>query len=194
MRARWVVLIVAGLVLLSSCRRQSDELAEATPVPTATPCALDGAGEATVVDDRAVTDVPLLTEVRFDPEGCPRVVFVFENELAPYSIGYDEPPFAECGSGEGISTGAWGASGYIVFHSDTASGVDLSGETFRETYTGDEDIEVSAPILRRIRRTCDFEATLEWVIALDERRPFKVSTLTGPPRIVIDVAAGGSGE
>jgi hypothetical protein len=34
---------------------------------------------------------------------------------------------------------------------------------------------------------CEFEATVEWVLVLRERRRFRVTTLTGPPRIVIDV-------
>lgn len=189
-RAARIALLVVGLVAAASCDRgeEPDDIA-ATPeaTPAATPCVLDGGAEETVESDRRVSDTPLLNDVRFNTKGCPRVVFAFENEVPPYTIGYDDPPFAECGSGEEISTTGWGASAFLAFHSDTASGVDLSGPTFRITYEGDKDIDVGSSILRRIRETCDHEATLEWVIALDERRPFKVFALADPPRIVVDI-------
>lgn len=188
MRDRWALLLVAVFVLLVSCDRPAEERAQPTPEPVGSPCVLEGADEATVADDRTAGEIPLLTDVLLGEEGCPSVAFVFENEVPPHTVGYRDPPFAECGSGREVPTAGWGASAYIVFHSLMASGVDLSGETFRETYTDERDIDVGGDVLRRIRQTCDFEATLEWVIALDARRPFRVSTRADPPRVVIDVA------
>lgn len=126
--------------------------------------------------------------MRYSGTDCPRVVFEFENRTPSYVVEYRQPPFSECGSGEPIETTGWGASAYIVFHSNDASGVDLSGATYRQTYTKSKDIKPSSRILRRIRQTCDFEATLEWVVALDTRHPFKVSALQSQPRLVIDVS------
>jgi hypothetical protein len=36
-------------------------------------------------------------------------------------------------------------------------------------------------------RTGDFEAVLTWVAGLEDRAPFRVIRLSGPPRIVVDV-------
>jgi hypothetical protein len=132
----------------------------------------------------------LLRDVRYSTSACPRVVFEFENHAPSYAVGYAKPPFANCGSGERVDNSSWGASAYLVVHSNAASGVDLSGPTFRQTYTKSTDIAVSSGILRRIHETCDFEGVLEWVVALGERHAFRASTLTSPARLVIDFSQG----
>ena len=192
------LLAMTMALIATSCSRGEAPDALASPAatspagqtPGATPCVLEGVNEESESDEGSGEGPAFLTEVRFDPDGCPRVAFVFENEVPPYEVGYEDPPLSECGSGENVPTDGWGASAFLTFHSNSASGVDLSKDPYRETYTGDKDIDVSAPVLRRIRGTCDFEATLEWVIALDERRPFRVFTLSDPPRLVVDISAG----
>jgi hypothetical protein len=37
------------------------------------------------------------------------------------------------------------------------------------------------------RSACDFEAHVDWAIGVKARQRFKVTTLTNPPRVVIDV-------
>jgi hypothetical protein len=37
------------------------------------------------------------------------------------------------------------------------------------------------------KQICDFEGVVEWVLGTDRVAPFRVTTLSGPPRIVIDV-------
>jgi hypothetical protein len=117
------------------------------------------------------------------------VVFEFENAPPSYVVEYRNPPFSNCGSGARVDTSAWGSTAYLVFHSNSASGVDLSGPTFRLTYKKSKDLAPGSAILRRIRETCDFEGTLEWIVALDARHPFKVSKLSAPARLVIDISA-----
>ena len=191
------LVLLCVLAALAGCTsRRSDEAttapatttaASATATPTATPCAVAGGSTATARKERS--DGPaLLKDVRYAATGCPRVVFEFENAPPSYVVEYRRPPFSECGSGKQVDTSTWGAGAYLVFHSNSASGVDLSGPTFRQTYTKSKDIAVSSPILRRIRETCDFEATLEWIVALDASHAFKVSTLGSPPRLVIDIS------
>jgi hypothetical protein len=34
----------------------------------------------------------------------------------------------------------------------------------------------------------DFEGVMAWVIGLDAQRPFTVTTLSSPPRVVVDVS------
>ncbi len=36
-------------------------------------------------------------------------------------------------------------------------------------------------------QTCDFEAELTWAVGMKGERPFKVTTLSSPPRLAIDV-------
>lgn len=149
---------------------------------------MPGSGTQSQQGPAAAGTQALLSDVRFATTACPRVVFQFENHAPSFVVEYRRPPFANCGSGAAVDTSAWGSSAYIVFHSNAASGVDLSGTTFRQTYTKSKDIAVSSPVLRRIRETCDFEGTLEWVVALDARHRFKVSARDSPPRLVVDVS------
>lgn len=34
---------------------------------------------------------------------------------------------------------------------------------------------------------CEFEATVEWVLVIREKRPFRITTLSDPPRLLVDV-------
>ena len=79
----------------------------------------------------------------------------------------------------------------LVVRLAPASGVDLSTPDAAPTYTGPASIVPSGLAhVREIRRIEDFEANLVWVIGLDAQRPFEVGTLTGPPRVYIDVGDG----
>ena len=53
-----------------------------------------------------------------------------------------------------------GAKAFINVRFEPASGVDLGVDGPKTTYSGPRDIPVGAPVLKHIRRTCDFEATL----------------------------------
>jgi putative hemolysin len=200
---RLAAVLVVGLVLAGcSSKKQAEPAASetpaatatataGTPTPTATPCAVPGA-TTQAVEESGSGKQALLNDVGAATTTCPRVVFAFEN-IPPvsYVVEYRNPPFSNCGSGARVDTSGWGSSAYVVFHSNQASGVDLTGPTFRQTYKKSKDIAVASPVLRRVYETCDFEGTLEWVIALDARHSFKVSKLTGPPRLVVDISQAG---
>jgi len=67
-------------------------------------------------------------------------------------------------------------------------GVDLTREDAPATYTGPKTIEsADTTRIQQVRRTGDFEAVLTWVIGVDARRPFSVSTQENPTRLVIDI-------
>ena len=192
------VLLAVGLVVTGcSSKNQAQPPSTQTPAatstsgpsPTATPCSVAGASTKGVAEAGSGKQA-LLTDVRPGTSACPRVVFEFESAPpASYSVEYRNPPFSNCGSGARVDKSSWGASAYLVFHSNAASGVDVGGPSFRATYTKSKDIAVSSPVLRRIAETCDFEGVLEWLIALDARHTFKVSKLGGPGRLVIDISA-----
>src|SRR5574341_184181 len=57
-----------------------------------------------------------------------------------------------------------------------------------ETYTGPLELKPALPSLLEAERTGDFEGVFTWVLGLSEATDFRVTTLDGPPRLVIDVA------
>jgi len=188
------LLVAVAAVGCSSRPAPSAEPSASTPLatsppPTATPCVVAGAEMTPARRSAASGEQALLADVRYSTGACPRVVFQFENRTPSYLVEYREPPFAQCASGQVVDTSGWGAGAYLVVHSNDAAGVDTTHPTFRQTYTKSKDIAISSAILRRLHETCDFEATLEWVIGLDARRPYKVSVFSSPPRLVVDVAA-----
>jgi hypothetical protein len=46
---------------------------------------------------------------------------------------------------------------------------------------------LALPVLKRLLIICDFEAQVEWVLGVAARTPYRVSELSGPPRLVLDV-------
>ncbi len=59
----------------------------------------------------------------------------------------------------------------------------------RRSYTGRTRIRPrSTEQVREAVLFCEFEGELDWVLVVGEKRPFRVSTLDGPPRLVVDVA------
>jgi hypothetical protein len=56
-------------------------------------------------------------------------------------------------------------------------------------YQGPKDVVPhTVSVIREYRLVEDFEGQSAWAIGLDRERPFRVSTLTSPPRLVVDVA------
>jgi hypothetical protein len=47
--------------------------------------------------------------------------------------------------------------------------------------------------VQEVAQTGDFEAVVAYGIGVDRKRPVKVSTLSNPPRLVIDVSTAGTG-
>ena len=46
------------------------------------------------------------------------------------------------------------------------------------------------PIVIEAKRTCDFEAVVEYVMGVTSPNRYRVIELTGPPRVVVDVRHG----
>jgi len=161
--------------------------ASATATPTPTPCVLQG-GSQTQQSDSGTGEIALVTDVRPNAEGCPRVVFEFKDHVAGYKIGYAEPPFTECGSGATIQTSSWHATAFIDVHLEPSASVDLT-HNGEQTYSGPRDIDANGAVLKHLKVTCDFEAVFDWIIGLDAKHDFKVSTLDNPARLVIDISA-----
>jgi hypothetical protein len=149
--------------------------------------------------DRAVIQGPgrdnprassLFKQVRFaGTEGHDRAVFEFERGM-PYGGFYVEYAQGPDGLGDAGCVAPErrkGADLVVSLHgTGTSEGVDPGSG--RRSYTGRERIRpTSTNEIVEAVLYCEFEATVEWVLVLRERRRFRVTTLTGPPRIVIDV-------
>jgi hypothetical protein len=189
---RRVVAVVSVLVLAAvACNGDGDgnTTAQPTPyvLPSPTPCSVqNGSTERRESDIRPET-APL-TDVRYDDDGCPRIVFEFPEHEPDYVVEYAEPPFSECGSGDDVPTTGWGANAYLTVRLEPSGTADLTKEDAPLTYEGRRDIEVGGDVLKHLQVICDFEAVLQWVVGLDERHDFTVFTLDDPPRVVIDIS------
>jgi hypothetical protein len=190
---RLVAVCLALVAATAACGGDEEPDAPATATATEqalatsaapTPCSVEGASDASKIVESEV-EVAVLTDVRQTNEGCPRVVFEFENSVPGYEVLYDEPPFGECGSGARIATESWDADAYLRILLQPAKGGDESG---RPTYEGPFDIPVGGQVLKHMKRSCDHEAQIEWIVGLDERHDFTVRALSEPPRIVIDIS------
>ena len=128
-----------------------------------------------------------LTAVRTGrEEGFDRVVFEFEGTLPGYVVGYADDQLTADGSGAPIPLPGEGA---LEVRMEQASGVRFEGSQVEETYTGPPRIPVDGGIVTEVVRAGDFEGQLTWGLGVRQRAPFRVSTLEGPPRVVVDVAA-----
>jgi hypothetical protein len=191
MRRTALLCCCALLALSFACSRDgseplAEETATAEPTPEPTPCSLE---DATTEAKSAPTDETpraVANDVRYSADGCPRIVFEFEDNVPGYEISYAEPPFSDCGSGEKAAVETWNASAYLTVRMEPSGAGDP--ETGEPAYEGPYDIPVDSPTLKHLKRVCDFEAVFEWVVALDAKHPFEVVTFDGPPRLVIDVS------
>jgi hypothetical protein len=46
------------------------------------------------------------------------------------------------------------------------------------------------PSVRELTLICDFEGQVEWVLGVAARTPYRISELSGPARLVLDVKHG----
>ena len=100
-------------------------------------------------------------------------------------MGYVPLPVTADGSGEPVSLAGQSALQVTM----GATGLDVSSNPPRETYTGPRRIPGGGGAVQELVQTGDFEAVLTWAIGVDGKPEFRVSTLTAPPRLVIDIAS-----
>jgi len=150
-------------------------------------CTLPGAA-TTAQSTAATTPVALLTDLTYAVhDGCDRIVFQFRDGDVPgYQVGYKPGPFNKGESDEPLEV--QGAA-YLVVRFDKAAGVDLTSPNAMPTYTGPRTITMTGLThVDEIVNAEDFEGVLTWVVGLDAQRPFAVSTLSSPPRVVVDLS------
>jgi hypothetical protein len=148
--------------------------------------ALAGASTEPAVWKSADAGVKLLTAVRAaDHPGFDRLVFEFRNGVPGYDVGYVEPPVRADGSGDPVAVSG---GAVLVIRMEPALDADLAQESAPRTYTGPTRFSPSTSTIVEAVRIGGFEAVLTWAAGVDERRPFRVTRLDNPARIVIDIA------
>jgi hypothetical protein len=192
MVVRALLLSIAAL-LVGGCGGTDDEPPAATtasPVvttTTTTPAELEGASTSPVTWTSPLTETALLSDVRVaSHDGYDRVVFEFENGIPGYDVRYVEPPILADGSGEEVAVSG---GAVLVVRMEPALDADLTQESAPRTYTGPTRFSPSTAAVVELVRTGGFEAVLTWAVGVDEKRPFRVSRLQDPARIVIDVSS-----
>jgi len=118
--------------------------------------------------------------------GFDRVVFEFRSDTDRPGVdaGYVDQ-LKEDGSGEDVDVEG---TAFLQVRMEPASGVNLSTEPFEETYTGPRRLRGDTAVVTEVARTGDFEANLTWGIGLRSKASFRVTVLTNPARVVVDVA------
>lgn len=143
----------------------SEEWTEA-PVTAAGP----GGGMTTLESVRAARN-----------DGFDRIVLEFRAGARPgYRVEYVDPPVRQCGSGQAVPlTGeAW-----LRVRLEPSRAHDDRG---RPTVTERSRI-TDLPLVRAMQLICDYEGQVEWVISVDAPNRFRVTELSNPARVVVDI-------
>ena len=117
---------------------------------------------------------PKTTDVRWSNRGdYDRITFEFKGNAPGYDVRYVTKP-TTCGSGSAV-------------HLNTAAYLQV--RIFPATaHAYDTTIaRPNLPTLKKIKKTCDFEGVTTWMLGLDEKETFHVSTLYNPTRIYVDM-------
>lgn len=110
-----------------------------------------------------------------------RIVFRFAPDgMSGYKVEYVDRPVRTCGSGEVVDLpgDAW-----LLVRLEPAQAHTDEGEPTVAQRTRD----LAYANMKRIKLICDFEAIVEWVIALNSSTPYRTLELDDPPRLVVDV-------
>ena len=163
----------------------SPDVAETTG-PNEPPADLSGADTTRVSVPSPSTPAAQLTAVRVGVhQGYVRTAFEFTGDLPGYDIGYLDGPPLQDGSGEEVAV----EGGRVLsVRMAPASGVILGSDVVTETYTGPDRITAtSGGAVTEAVLLGDFESQLTWAIGTTGGQRFKVSTLSAPTRLVVDV-------
>ena len=148
--------------------------------------ALEGAGTEPASGTVVEPEPALLESVAVEEhDGYDSVVMGFRNHVPGYRVEYVEPPLHEDGSGDVVELDG---DAFAVIRMTSASGFDLGTGEGELVYEGPRRLP-GASVVREVARTGDFEGVLTWAVGLGSRVPFRASTLSDPPRLVVDFEA-----
>jgi hypothetical protein len=131
---------------------------------------------------REMRRVAVLSDVRVaSHDGFDRIVLDFGDAAAPgYRIEYVDRPVRACGSGEVVELPG---DGWLAIDLRPAAAHDDRGYATVQS----RDLAADLPVIQRLRSTCDFEAVVQWVAAVRSPNRFRVTELTRPTRLVVDI-------
>ena len=130
--------------------------------------------------------IPTLTDVRAGGHtGFDRVVFEFRGAVPEHRVRYVDQ-LVQDGSGRPVSV-AGAADLEVVFRGANAHRQDGSPTISPRRFS------TGLTAVKEVVQAGDFEAVVTYGIGVDRKRPIKVSTLSNPSRLVIDVSTAGSG-
>jgi hypothetical protein len=149
---------------------------------------LEGASTRPAVQSVTRGTTALLTDIRAARHpGFDRVVFVFSNVVPGYDVRYVRRPVRADGSGAVVRV----AGSFVAqVRLEPALDADLSKPSVPLTYAGPRRFVPATAVVKDVVRIGGFEGVLTWAVGVDRRAPFRVWTLQGPPRLVLDVATG----
>ena len=161
----------------------------ARPASAARPCEFSGRDEPQSSPTDRPRRVRFLTDVRAGAHRCfDRAVFDFDapGTTPPgYRIQYEPPPIRQDGSGRTVAVAG---EAFLVVRMAPARDTRVSRGHPEPTYHGPESLAPAGGTrIVEVRHISSFEGTVKWAIGLDQRRPYRVSALASPARLVIDV-------
>jgi hypothetical protein len=113
------------------------------------------------------------------------VVFEFEGGVPGYRVSYVDRPLFEDGSGRPVKVAG---SAVLEVRMERAASARKSGDGVVLTYRGPSRLRrPDMPAVVEVVKVGDFEAVLRWAIGSRGLVPFRVTTLTGPSRLVVDL-------
>jgi len=195
-----IALIGISTVLTAACGGGTSSGGSSTPTGASTPASspsdqptpqTSAPAEARPTAATAVrgtatpgTGTPVLTAIRTGQHnGFDRLVLEFNGGLPAYLVQYVAVVSGDP-SGDPVQL-----NGKAFLH------VALAGATLDDAfqgghrhYTGPKRVSINLPEMQEIAVAGDFEAVLSFGIGVAQVEPFSVTTMSGPPRLVIDVA------
>ena len=165
-------------------------LGQGAPAEAARSCDFGGTFAARSSEPGRPRPVRFLTRVRAGAHRCfDRATFEFRTSgvRAPgYRVAYESAPIREDGSSRTVRIRG---NAFLVVRLSPARDTELSGAGGpKPTYRGPDAVEPrGGSRIVEVRHVSSFEGTVKWAIGVDRRRPFRVTTLRSPPRVVIDV-------
>ncbi len=123
----------------------------------------------------------LLTVRTARQDGFDRIVFEFDSHVPQWSMEYVDRPQYECGSGEAVRLEG---DGWLQVNFEAANAHTEEG---RATNAPRHVADPAGANLREMRRICDFEAQVQYVIGVASPNRFRAFQLSSPARLVVDI-------
>lgn len=188
-----LALAVAGCAGSAESDLEEDVAVVGAQAEAAPPVTIDSAesdpdtlsGEWTiepVTSESPVSGVVTLSDVRAaNHASFDRFVVAMEGGQFPdYSIGYAEEGVRQCGSGQPVTLEG---EGMLVLRMEPVRAHDDLGNSTLDA----REWALDLPAIREAEMICDFEAVTEIALGTAEVLRYRLSTLTNPHRIVVDI-------